>query len=132
MSGGYPATVKPLTATKGTGDKTAKVSDEPIESGEFVGQVFKTLSVRFVGNLSYFRVYSGKLTVEQPLVNVRTGKSARSGGLLLMQGKQHENVPEAIPGDIVAVAKVEDLHLGDTISRSANAPTLPRPTFPTP
>src|SRR5438309_7224655 len=49
-----------------------------------------------------------------------------------MQGNQHENVPDAIPGDIVAVAKVEDLHLGDTIASSGHAPKLPRPTFPTP
>lgn len=127
-----PLQGKRRTATKGQGDKSASVTVEPSESAEFVGQVFKTLSDRFVGNLSYFRIYSGKLTAEQPLVNVRTGKSARSGGLLLMQGKQHENVPEAIPGDLVAVAKVEDLHIGDTIASSANAPKLPRPTFPTP
>ncbi|HMC88003.1 MAG TPA: GTP-binding protein, partial [Gemmataceae bacterium] len=73
--------------TKGQGEKAAQVTLEPSESAEFVGQVFKMLSDKFVGNLSYFRVYSGKVTAEQPLVNVRTGKSARSGGLLLMQGK---------------------------------------------
>jgi elongation factor G len=127
-----PGQGKPRVATKGQGEKAAQVSLSPNEGSDFVGQVFKTLSDRFVGNLSYFRIYSGKLTAEQPLVNVRTGKSARSGGLLLMQGKQHENVPEAIAGDIVAVAKVEDLHLGDTIAGSANAPKLSRPTFPTP
>jgi elongation factor G len=127
-----PVQGKRRTATKGQGDNATQVTVEPNESGDFVGQVFKTLSDRFVGNLSYFRVYSGKLTAEQPLVNVRTGKSARSGGLLLMQGKQHQNVPEAIAGDLVAVAKVEDLHLGDTIAGSAHAPRLPRPAFPTP
>jgi elongation factor G len=127
-----PVQGKKRTATKGQGDGAAQVTVEPKESADFVAQVFKTLSDRFVGNLSYLRVYSGKLMAEQPLVNVRTGKSARSGGLLLMQGKQHENVAEAIPGDMVAVAKVEDLHLGDTIAAGAGAPRLPRPAFPTP
>jgi elongation factor G len=127
-----PVQGRQRTATKGQGDKATAVTVEPNESAEFVGQVFKTLSDRFVGNLSYFRIYAGKLTAEQPLVNVRTGKSARSGGLLLMQGKQHDNVPEAVAGDLVAVAKVEDLHLGDTIASSGHAPKLPRPTFPTP
>jgi elongation factor G len=127
-----PVQGRPRTATKGQGDKSTQVTVEPNESAEFVGQVFKTLSDRFVGNLSYFRVFAGKLTAEQPLVNARTGKSARSGGLLLMQGKQHQNVPDAIAGDIVAVAKVEDLHLGDTIAGGAHAPKLPRSTFPTP
>jgi elongation factor G len=120
------------TGTKGQGEKATQVELEPSETGEFVGQVFKTLSDRFVGNLSFFRIYSGKMTSEQPLVNVRTGKSSRSGGLLQMQGKQQQSVSDAIAGDIVAVAKVEDLHIGDTLAGNANAPKLARPTFPTP
>jgi elongation factor G len=120
------------SAVKGQGDKAAQVALEPSEPAEFVGQVFKTLSDKFVGNLSFFRVYSGKLTAEQPLVNARTGKSSRTGGLLLMQGKQQKPVPEAIAGDIVAVAKVEDLHIGDTVAAGANPPRLAKPAFPTP
>src|SRR5262249_28400321 len=54
------------------------------------------------------------------------------GGLLQMQGKQQKPVPEAIAGDIVAVAKVEDLHISDTVSSNANAPKLPKLKFPTP
>lgn len=127
-----PVQGKKRTATKGTGDKAQEVTLEPSESGEFVGQVFKTLSDKFVGNLSFFRVYSGKLTGEQALVNARTGKSSRTGGLLQMQGKTQKTVPEAIAGDIVAVAKVEDLGIGDTVAANANAPKLPRPSFPTP
>jgi len=127
-----PVQAKKRTATKGSGDKAAEVKLEPSESAEFVGQVFKTLSDKFVGNLSFFRVYSGKLTAEQPIVHTRTGKSSRSGGLLIMQGKTQKNVPEAIAGDILAVAKVEDLHIGDTIGSSAQAPKLPKPSYPTP
>jgi len=127
-----PLEGKKRAATKGQGDKAAQIVLESAESGEFVGQVFKTLSDRFVGNLSFVRVYSGKITAEQPLVNARTGKSSRSGGLLLMQGKQQKPLQEAIAGDIVAVAKVEDLHLGDTIGTSAGTPRLGRPSFPTP
>ena len=127
-----PVEGKKRTATKGSGDKAQEVTLTPSESGEFVGQVFKTLTDKFVGNLSFFRVYSGKLTAEQPLVNVRTGKSSRTGGLLLMQGKNQSSVTEAIAGDIVAVAKVEDLHIGDTVAASANAPKLPKPNFPKP
>ena len=127
-----PAQGKQRTGTKGHGDKAAEVEIAASESGEFVGQVFKSLSDKFVGNLSYIRIYSGKLTAEQPLFNLRSGKSARSGGLLLMQGKTHTNMPEAIAGDIIAVAKVEDLHIGDTIGSSANAPKLAKASFPTP
>jgi elongation factor G len=127
-----PAQGRKRTGTKGHGDKAAQATVEPTESGEFVAQVFKTLSDKFVGNLSFLRVYSGKITAEQPLVNVRSGKSSRSGGLLLMQGKGHSNVTEAGPGDIVAVAKVEDLHMGDTIGNNPNVPKLPKASFPTP
>jgi elongation factor G len=127
-----PAQGRKRTGTKGHGDKATQAALEPTEAGEFVGQVFKTLSDKFVGNLSFFRVYAGKVTAEQPLVNARSGKSSRSGGLLLMQGKQHQNITEAGPGDIVAVAKVEDLHLGDTLGSNANVVRLPKASFPTP
>jgi elongation factor G len=127
-----PVQAKKRIATKGTGDKAAEVTLEPSESGEFVAQVFKTLSDKFVGTLAFLRIASGKITPEQPLLNTRTGKSARASALLLMQGKTQKTVSEAVAGDIVAVAKIEDLHLGDTIGANANAPKLPRPAYPTP
>ncbi len=127
-----PAQGKTRTATKGSGDKAAEVTLEPTETAEFVGQVFKTLSDKFVGNLSFIRVLSGKIAADQPLFNVRTGKSARSSGLLQMQGKGQKNLTEAMAGDIIAVAKIEDLHIGDTVGSNANAPKLARPSFPTP
>jgi elongation factor G len=127
-----PAQGKKRAATKGQGDKATEVVLEPNPAGEFVGQVFKTVTDKFVGTLSFLRVYSGTLTPEQPLFNARTDRSARTGGLLLMQGNKHTNLTEAIPGDLFAVAKVEDLHIGDTVSNHAGAPKLPALTFPTP
>lgn len=123
-----PVQGKLRTGTKGGNE----VAIEPGESGEFVGQVFKTLNDKFVGNLSFIRVFSGKFTGEQQLANARTGKSSRIGGLLLMQGKMQEPVKEVIPGDIIALAKVEDLRIGDTVGASATVPKLPLPSFPTP
>jgi elongation factor G len=119
-------------ATKGSGDKATEVAIAGDENGELVAQVFKTISDKFVGNLSYLRVLSGKLAGDQQIVNQRTGKSGRSSGLLLPQGKTTKTVAEALPGDIVAVAKVEDLHIGDTVSNHPGAPKLPLPRFPTP
>jgi elongation factor G len=126
--GESPAEARPRKATRG-GDEVAV---EPKESGEFVGQVFKTLTDKFVGNLAFIRVFSGRITPEQPLVNARTGKSSRFGGLLQMQGKEQKPVTEAIAGDVVAVAKVEDLHIGDTVGTTANVPKVAAPNFPTP
>ena len=127
-----PTQARRRVAARGQGDNAEQAELEPSESAEFVGQVFKTLTDKFVGNLSFFRVLSGKITSDQPIVNARTGKSSRTGGLLLMQGKQQKPVTEAIAGDIIAVAKVEDLAIGDTVATSAGAPRLPRPAFPTP
>ncbi len=123
-----PEQGKKRTAKKGDNEVTL----EPSPTGEFVGQVFKAITDKFVGNLSFIRVLSGTYKSDQPLVNARTGKSARTAGLLLMQGSKHSSLPEAIPGDIFAVTKVEDLHIGDTVSNHAGAPKLPVPTFPTP
>src|SRR5205814_6518587 len=52
--------------------------------------------------------------------------------LIQMQGKQQKPVTEAIAGDIVAVAKVEGLEIGDTVAAGSQAPKLPRPAFPEP
>lgn len=104
----------------------------PTEASHFLGQVFKTLNDKFVGNLSFIRVISGKLDTQHALLNRRTGKTSRVSQLLMMQGKSHQVVPEAFPGDIVAVAKIEGLHVGDTVTYDLDAPTLPEPHFPHP
>jgi elongation factor G len=118
--------------SKGSGDKATDVEIEPSETGEFVGQVFKTISDKFVGSLSYFRVLSGKLTPDHPIISLRSGHGHKPSALLLIQGKTNKPISAAIPGDIVAVAKVEDLHIGDTVALNTNAPKLPMPKYPLP
>jgi elongation factor G len=126
-----PAKAHTRKAVKGTGDNATEIELKP-ENGEFVAQVFKTLSDKFVGNLAFFRILSGKIGIEQQLLNLRNGKSARLSGLILMQGKTQKTLQNASAGDIVAVAKVEDLHIGDTLAVSKDAPRLPKMTFPLP
>jgi elongation factor G len=113
----------PRTGVKRLADEDGKAL-EPDENGEFVGQVFKTMSDKFVGTLSFFRVFSGRLSVEQPIISQKTGRGHKAGGLMIMQGKQSVNVHDVGPGDIVAVAKAEDLHIGDTISNHVGAPKM--------
>lgn len=127
-----PKQGQPRKAIRGSGDKAQDVPLEPSESGEFVAQIFKTLSDKFVGTLSFFRVYSGKIAGDQQIINARTGRGGRSSGLFIMQGKTQKPTHDAIAGDIVAVTKVEDLHIGDTIGTTAHPPKLPMPTFPAP
>jgi elongation factor G len=127
-----PAQGKKRTAIKGQGEKATEVEVKPDPAAEFIGQVFKSVTDKFVGTLSFIRVFSGTYKPEQPLFNARTEKSGRTSSLLLMQGNKHTTLPEAIPGDIFAVAKVEDLHIGDTVSNHPGAPRLPVAEFPTP
>ena len=125
-----PVEGKARTAVPAKGGDPVKLA--PSETGEFVGQVFKTINDKFVGNLSYLRVFQGRITPENQLFNSRTGKGARIAGLLKIQGKANSPEPEAIAGDIVAVAKVDGLHIGDTVGTSAQIPRLNVPTFPLP
>lgn len=105
---------------------------EPTAEGDAVGQVWKQVHDKFVGTLSYIRLFSGTIKADQQLYNARTGKSARTSGLLLMQGKNSTNISEAIAGDIFAVAKVEGLQIGDTVGTSDKIPILPPIEAPTP
>jgi len=109
----------------------------PTEDGTLVAQVFKTTNDQFMGKLSFLRILSGRLTPETTLVNLRSGKTAKAGHIYVLQGKQQEEVSEAIAGDIVAIAKFDDLHVSDTVSNVGGNTTIPqlrvRPIrFPTP
>jgi elongation factor G len=105
---------------------------QPTEQEEFVGQVFKVVNDKFVGHLSFIRVIAGKLQHNHNVVNLRNGQTLRIGHLLEAQGKNTTQIHEVIPGDIVAIAKVEGLEIGDTIAYTNHAPQLPLPHFPTP
>jgi elongation factor G len=105
---------------------------EPTEQEEFVAQVFKVVNDKFVGHLSFIRVLAGKIQHNHNVVNLRNGNQLRIGHLLEVQGKNTTQVHEAGPGDIVAIAKVEGLEIGDTIGYTNHVPKLPLPHFPTP
>lgn len=116
------------------GNDAEEVEIAPAEDGTLVAQVFKTTNDLFMGKLGYLRILSGKLTPDTTLVNLRSGKTAKAGHIYMLQGKQQEEVPEAIAGDIVAVAKFEDLHVSDTVSNTGgNTAVQLRPIkFPIP
>ncbi len=98
-------------ATNKAGDDVAVKADGP-----FSAQVWKIQIDPHVGKLSYLRVWSGSLPGKTQFVVTRTGKTERIGDLLDTQGKEMQAVPNASAGDLVAVAKVEDVQIGDTIT----------------
>jgi elongation factor G len=88
---------------------------EPDPSGPFVAQVFKTTADPFVGRLTYFRVVSGTLRSQGHLWNASRRQEERIGNILGLLGKDQLNMPQAGPGDIVAVAKLASTQIGDTL-----------------
>ena len=91
------------------GDPLSASADGPL-----LAYVFKTISDPFVGRISLFRIFSGTAKADQELEIARGGK-VRLHNLFKLQGKEHHDVSELPVGGIGAVAKVEDLHPGDTI-----------------
>ena len=59
-------------------------------------------------------------------MNLRSGKTGKAGHVYMVQGKQQEEVPEAIAGDMVAIAKFDDLHVSDTVSNVGGNTTVPQ------
>jgi elongation factor G len=98
----------------------------PAEDGTLVAQVFKTVNDQFMGKLSYLRILSGRVAPDTTLVNLRSGKSQKAGHIYVLQGKQQEEVHEAIAGDIVAIAKFDDLHVSDTVSNVGGNTSVPQ------
>ena len=78
--------------------------------------VFKTIIDRYAGTLSVLRVVSGTLKPDSILFNATKGEKVRAAKLLLLEGDKHIDVPEAGPGDVVALAKLKDVHTGNALS----------------
>jgi elongation factor G len=101
---------------------------EPIErrpeiEEAFSAIVFKTIVDPFAGKLSLFRVLSGTVAADSAVLNVTRDSKERLGHLFTLTGKKQTQVGHAIPGEIVAVAKLKDTATGDTLA-DERAPIL--------
>jgi len=92
--------------------------------------VFKTFSDPFSGRVSLFRVYSGTFASDHPYWNTTKDHEERVGKLQLIQGKQQVPVPELRAGDIGAVAKLKDVHTGDTLATNQHPIVLEHIHYP--
>lgn len=114
-------TLLPSPAQRGAwtavGEGDAEIAVEADPAGPFAAIVFKTLIDRYAGTLSVFRVVSGTVKSDTPLLNATRGEKERLGKLMLLRGAEHVDVPEAGPGDVVAVAKLKDVHTGDALTQ---------------
>lgn len=122
-------------------DKSAELAldpnGEPVElavndNAAATALVFKTVADPFVGKLSYFKVISGKVSPEQPLVNMRTGEQERINKVMVIKGKKQEEMPYIGAGDIGAVAKLQNTKTGDTLCSPARKVVLEKIDYPSP
>ena len=95
--------------------------------GPFCARVFKVATDVHVGKLAFFRVYSGSLRGDLSVQVARTGKTERLGHIYLVKGQEHEEVDQAVPGDILCVTKIEDVRWDDTLCPSGE-PLKVKPT----
>jgi elongation factor G len=117
------------------GTKPADGSEErrPVSASEPVSAfVFKTIADPYAGRLSLFRVATGILKGDTPVINVKSGASERLGGVSILQGKQLIPVPELRAGDLGVVAKLKETRTGDTLADPAHPIQYPAVTFPAP
>ena len=94
--------------------------------------IFKTISEQHVGELSYFRVYSGTVTAGMDLVNESNGKAERLGQLFVMNGKMRSEIGKVVAGDIGAVVKLKDTHTNNTLASKAFPVNFKPIVFPDP
>ena len=126
-----PAEGNPPPFTRGDGTPV-QVSHDP--SAHVIADVFKIVNDPFVGKLGVFRVWQGTVRRDTQLLVDDGRKPFKVGHLLRLQGKNHVEIDEAIPGDIAAVAKVEEIHFDAVLhdSHDEDRISLAPPTFPAP
>jgi elongation factor G len=105
-----PAEANPPPFLKGRGAAAKPIEALPAGKAHVIADVFKIVNDPFVGKLGVFRVYQGTVRKDTQLFVDDGKKPFKVGHLFKLKGKDHVEVEQAIPGDIAAIAKVDDLH----------------------
>lgn len=120
-----PDQMEPALLADGTSLKCDS-SDEPSLF------IFKTMSEPKIGNVSYFKIYSGKLSSGDELYNERTGTSERFNQLFISNGKIRDHVDQLVAGDIGVTVKLKNTHTNDTLGPKGRVRTIDPIHFPEP
>ena len=102
------------------------------DDAPFAALAFKIATDPFVGNLTFFRVYSGVLNSGDTIYNPVKGKKERIGRILQMHSNDRKEIKEVRAGDIAAAVGLKDVTTGDTLCEVKNVITLERMEFPDP
>jgi elongation factor G len=125
-----PVDIPAITGTSLDGAETltrSAADEEP-----FAGLVFKIMTDPFVGQLAFFRVYSGTLETGRQVFNPRKSSAERVGRLLKMHANKREEIKEVYSGDIAAAVGLKNVSTGDTICDRQRPIVLETIEFPAP
>ena len=112
--------------------KAGKEIEIKLDGPNVVLQIFKTVSEAHVGELSFFRTYSGVLKTGADLYNSVQGGSERFGQFFVMNGKNRTTINSLHAGDIGAVVKLKNTHTGDTLCGLKQSLVIPPVDYPKP
>ena len=117
--------------------KGVDLNDNPVErkasdSEPFSALAFKVMNDPFVGNLTFFRVYSGVLKSGSYVMNSTTGEKERIGRILQMHANQRKEIAEVYAGEIAAAVGLKDTTTGDTLCDEKHQVILEKMVFPEP
>ncbi len=127
-----PQQARPQAAGTSSDEEAEEIELASDAAGPFAAQVWKVISDPYVGKISYLRVFNGKLEAEASARIGEERRETRFPQMLRIQGKETEPVGAAIAGDIVGVAKIEELGTGQSLSTGGDPILLPPVDQPVP
>jgi len=124
-----PADIPPVKGMKENGDADDRA---PSDDAPFAGLAFKIMTDPYVGQLTFFRVYSGVVSTGDTVYNPIKGRKERLGRLLQMHANDREEIKEVRAGDIAAAVGLKEYTTGDTLADPQKIITLEKMEFPDP
>jgi len=124
-----PVDIPPVTGKDADGNTTTRLASD---DAPFSALAFKIMNDPFVGQLTYFRVYSGKLEAGATVYNATKGKRERIGRLLRMHANKREDIKEVTCGNIAAAVGLRVTTTGDTLCDEKAPVVLEVMDFPAP
>jgi elongation factor G len=124
-----PLEVPPVKGISESGEPLSRHADD---KEPFAALAFKILNDPFVGNLTFFRVYSGTLNSGDQVLVPNRGRTERIGRLLQMHASERSEIKEVRAGDIAAAVGLKDVTTGDTLCDTEKAIILEKMEFPEP
>jgi elongation factor G len=124
-----PVDIPPVTGLKENGQSDERA---PSDEAPFSALAFKIMTDPFVGQLTFFRVYSGVVNSGDTIFNPIKGRKERIGRILQMHANERAEIKEVRAGDIAAAVGLKDYTTGDTLTSPEKIITLEKMEFPEP